>query len=100
MTRVALGLVIAAAIGGPARADPPAPKPLTFAVLSDLHLMAPRSDEPPPYARKMIDAVIAQHPRFVVITGDFTNGTTHDAPGVVRHRVHAWKAVRALLQPL
>lgn len=93
------GLVVAiallAGIGAPAHAEP-----LRFAVLSDLHLMAPKSDLPPPYAVKMIDAVIAQHPKLVVITGDFTNGTTHDAPGVVAHRKHAWKAVRALLQPL
>ena len=98
MGRLALALVIAAAVAAPARAEPHGP--LRFAVISDLHLMAVKSDTPPAYAVKMIDAVLAQHPRLVVITGDFTNGTTHDAPGVVAHRKHAWAAVRALLQPL
>ena len=78
----------------------PTPRPLTFAVLSDLHISASKDDALPPSAARMIAAVVAAHPRFVVITGDFTNGTNTDAPGQVRFRVHAWRAIRRMLLPL
>ncbi len=77
-----------------------APAPFTFAVLSDLHLPA-RAEEPVrPSARRMIEAVIAQHPRFVVITGDFTNGEPGESRGEVSFKKHAWASVEKLLQPL
>jgi hypothetical protein len=81
-----------------ARAD--APRPLTFAVLSDLHISATAKDELPPGAARMISALVAMRPRFVVITGDFTNGNVTDSPGQVRFRAHAWRAIRRLLLPL
>jgi predicted phosphodiesterase len=46
------------------------PEPLRFVVLSDLHLPNPR-----PETAQLIAAVIALHPRFVAIVGDFTNGS-------------------------
>jgi hypothetical protein len=108
-TRVrAAGAIAAAAIGAAAwttlaaRAEPPAkpPAPITFAVLSDLHLPTAKNEKPPAATAHMIDELIAKHPRFVVITGDFTNGNLGDTAGQTRYRAHAWKAVRTLLEPL
>jgi hypothetical protein len=92
----------AAATTAPASASKPAPPapPLSFAVLSDLHLPAAKSDRPPAAAAHMIDQLVAKHPRFVVVTGDFTNGNLGDKPGQTRYRAHAWRAVRNLLEPL
>jgi hypothetical protein len=78
----------------------PPPPPMTFAVLSDLHVSAFSNDQPPPAAVRMVAAVAAAHPRLVVITGDFTNGTITDSPGQVNFRVHAFRAIRRLLLPL
>ena len=74
--------------------------PMTFAVLSDLHVSAFTNDQPPAAAVRMVEALAAAHPRFVVITGDFTNGTITDSPGQVHFRVHAFRAIRRLLLPL
>jgi hypothetical protein len=80
-----------------AAADAPA---FTFAVLSDIHFAALPTDTPPLSAQKMIATLVAVHPRFVVITGDSTNGNLGDAPGQVRYRIHAWRAIRKLIAPL
>jgi hypothetical protein len=48
----------------------------------------------------MIDELVAKHPRFVVVTGDFTNGNLGDSAAQTRYRAHAWRAVRTLLEPL
>jgi hypothetical protein len=67
----------------------------SFAVLSDLHLPNPRS----PVIDRTVAALIGLHVRFVVITGDHTNGSA-----VVDHRqrrVNAWwAAVTGALAPL
>ena len=44
--------------------------PLRFVVLSDLHLPNPK-----PETARIIAAIVAMHPRFVAIVGDFTNGS-------------------------
>lgn len=76
------------------------PPPVTIAVISDLHLAADAEEIPPPRARRAIAAVLAAHPSFVVITGDFTNGEPDERRGQVRFKAHAWNTVRKLLQPL
>lgn len=71
------------------------PQPWTFAVLSDLHLPNPRSA----VIDREVAALVAMGVRFVVVTGDHTNGSA----GVDhRHgRVTAWwAAVTAALAPL
>jgi 3',5'-cyclic AMP phosphodiesterase CpdA len=69
-------------------------------VLSDLHLSATVDDHVPASARRMIEAVIRERPRFVVITGDFTNGEPHESRGQVKFKAHAWRSITALLEPL
>nr|HEX4313894.1 metallophosphoesterase [Kofleriaceae bacterium] len=76
-------------------ADTTGPQPWRFAVLSDLHLPNPRSA----VVDREVAALIAMKVRFVVVTGDFTNG----AEGVDhrRARVDAWWAsVTTALAPL
>ena len=77
-----------------------APERFTFAVLSDLHLPAKADESVRASARRMIAAVIAEKPRFVVITGDFTNGERGESKGEVKFKRHAWASVEKLLQPL
>ena len=65
----------------------------TFAVLSDLHL--------PNYFTSTVERTVAQliamKVRFVVITGDHTNGSPHDGPG---RRDIWWAALASALKPL
>lgn len=67
--------------------------PWTFAVLSDLHL--------PNYftrtVEKTVAALIEAKVRFVVITGDHTNGSPLDGPG---RKDAWWSALARALQPL
>src|SRR5690242_11669258 len=71
------------------------PQRWSFAVLSDLHLPNPRSA----VIEREVAALIAMGVRFVVVTGDHTNGSA-----VVDHRqrrVNAWWAsVTGALAPL
>jgi predicted phosphodiesterase len=70
------------------------PAPLTFAVLSDLHLPNFKAAA----VRHTIAALIAAKVRFVVITGDFTNGGIVD--GRSRQISTWWSAVADALEPL
>jgi predicted phosphodiesterase len=76
-------------------AAPANPKQWRFAVLSDLHLPNPRSA----VIDREVAALIAMKVRFVVVTGDHTNGAS-----VVDHRrgrVNAWwSSVTGVLAPL
>ena len=71
------------------------PQHWSFAVLSDLHLPNPRSA----VVEREVSALIAMGVRFVVVTGDHTNGSA-----IVDHRqrrVNAWWAsVTGTLAPL
>ena len=71
----------------------PTPTAWTFAVLSDLHL--------PNVATATVDrtvaALVERKVRFVVITGDHTNGSLFDGP---RRKDAWWSAVARALQPL
>lgn len=69
----------------------PPPAPLTFAVLSDLHLPNPKAE-----TAKVIAAVVAAHPRFVAIVGDFTNGSDKRDNADPK----AWEAVDTALAPI
>ena len=75
--------------------DTTGPKQWSFAVLSDLHLPNPRSA----VIDREVHALIAMGVRFVVVTGDFTNGSA-----LVDHRqrkVDAWWAsITGVLAPL
>jgi predicted phosphodiesterase len=76
-------------------ADTVGPTQWRFAVLSDLHLPNPRSA----VIDREVSALIGLGVRFVVVTGDHTNGS----PGVDhrRGRVNAWwTAVTGALAPL
>jgi hypothetical protein len=77
-------------------AAPPAPaKPWTFAVLSDLHLPNDHDET----VRATVAALVQMRVRFVVVTGDHTNGS--DAfRGKPRDWATWWPAVRDALQPL
>jgi hypothetical protein len=77
-------------------AEVPQPRqPWTFAVLSDLHL--------PNDHAEIVDATVAalvkQKVRFVVITGDHTNGSDLFS-GHARKWQTWWPTIRAALQPL
>jgi len=79
-----------------ADAAPPvsAPTSWTFAVISDLHL-------PNPVAKNVshvVDALIAQKVRFVVVTGDSTNGNVGDHKRTFVGE--GWRDVTAALMPL
>ncbi len=69
------------------------PDAWTFAVLSDLHL--------PNYFTSTVDHLVAElialKVRFVVITGDHTNGSPLDGPG---RRDKWWAALSSALKPL
>jgi hypothetical protein len=82
----------------PAAEPQPEPARVTFAVLSDLH--TPNDGAVAPPIGQVVDAMLALRPRFVVITGDFTNGAETD--GAYRQdRAELWyDAVRIALAPL
>ena len=75
--------------------DTTGPQQWSFAVLSDLHLPNPRSA----VIDREVAALTAMGVRFVVVTGDFTNGSA-----VVDHRQRRarmwWTAVTDALAPL
>jgi predicted MPP superfamily phosphohydrolase len=82
-------------------APPPPPKQPAawrFVVLSDLHL--PNHAVATATTARVIAAVVALHPRFVVITGDHTNGNPSDPPAMVAASTTWWHAVAAALEPL
>ncbi|MGN6105906.1 MAG: metallophosphoesterase family protein [Kofleriaceae bacterium] len=97
MLAVAVLAVAALAVGCDARdARPEATAAtFTFAVLSDIHV--PRSGEVPLVVERVIDAVIAERPRFVVITGDFTDGERWDPAWRLREVPGWWRAARRLV---
>ncbi|HVJ15657.1 MAG TPA: metallophosphoesterase [Polyangiaceae bacterium] len=70
----------------------------TFAVISDLHV--PRDGRIPPRLSAVIRAVIASRPRFVVVTGDFTDGNPSDAPRTSGEAPLWWRSARAAVEPL
>jgi len=78
--------------------SPPILKPSawTFAVMSDLHL--------PNYklatVNKTVAALVAMHPRLVVITGDFTNGGALDGPLRAHAAARWWNTITTALLPL
>ena len=86
---------VPAAAAGPL---PAASTPLTFAVLSDLHI--PRDGRIPAKLERVVAAVIASHPRFVVITGDFTDGNPFDPKWRIQEAPRWWAAVRQALAPV
>lgn len=71
-----------------------APPAWTFAVMSDLHLPNPRSR----LVEKTVAALVERRVRFVVVTGDHTNGTEHD-PRIAASAAW-WDAVTTALRPL
>ena len=77
-------------------APPPSPQAWSFVVISDVHLPNPKR----PVIDKMLAAIIAMKPRFVVIAGDHTNGNPTDPPGLVLASTRWWKVVTEALQPL
>ena len=88
-------MVSPTAVREPLAVSPPGAAQWSFAVLSDLHLPNPRSA----VIAREVDALIAMHVRFVIVTGDHTNGAA-----IVDHRrarVDAWWAsVTSALAPL
>jgi 3',5'-cyclic AMP phosphodiesterase CpdA len=82
----------------PPRADvvKPLPPAVTFAVMSDLHLPNPKAAN----VATAVATILGLHPRFVVITGDFINGSGTDSPAVVKQSAVWWAAVAAALAPL
>lgn len=72
--------------------------PWTFAVLSDLHI--PRDGHVTSPLRHAADAVIRIRPRFVVITGDFTDGNPFDPSWRRLEAPRWWEAVRELVSPI
>jgi 3',5'-cyclic AMP phosphodiesterase CpdA len=82
----------------PAAPEPtsrPAPPPWTFVVMSDLHLPNYKAA----VVQQTVAALIAMHPRAVVITGDHTNGSITDVASSPK-TAYWWKTVLAALQPL
>jgi hypothetical protein len=73
----------------------PATPAWTFAVISDLHMQPDGSV--PPTLEHVVPAVIASRPRFVVVTGDFTDGMASDPVWREREAPRWWHAaVRTL----
>ena len=88
--------------GGQAATRPPAvaakgTAPWRFVVLSDIHVYSDGSI--PADALAVVRNVTALHPRFVVITGDSTNGNKGDRFSV-RSIDRWWQALHTLLEPL
>jgi hypothetical protein len=80
----------------PSATPQPSSTPWSFAVLSDLHL--------PNYRRVTVDqtiaALIEMKVRFVVVTGDHTNGSAIDGPVRIAKFGAWWEAVTTALRPL
>lgn len=64
--------------------------------MSDLHLPNPKAAN----VDRVVAVLVALHPRFVVITGDFINGSITDGPGVVARSSAWWATVATALAPL
>jgi 3',5'-cyclic AMP phosphodiesterase CpdA len=77
---------------------PPAATPWSFIVISDLH--TPNDGSVSPALQRLVGAVIAERPRFVIVAGDSTNGNPTDSPGRVRMATRWWDAMRETLMPL
>lgn len=89
-----------AAAAAPAMAQAPAKRPpWTFAVMSDIH-MPRRNLKVVPELPRAIAAIAALRPRFVVVTGDHTNGGDDDSPQTVAASVKWWKVFADQLRPL
>jgi hypothetical protein len=84
---------------GPGPAAPAKRPPWTFAVMSDIH-MPRRNLQVVPELPRAIAAIAALRPRFVVVTGDHTNGGDHDSPATVAASVKWWKVFADQLRPL
>ena len=97
------GATAAVADAGAAAAAPvPVPvksKPWTFAVASDIH-MPRRNLSVVPELPRAIAALVALRPRFVVVTGDHTNGGDTDSPATVAASGRWWKVFVDQLRPL
>jgi 3',5'-cyclic AMP phosphodiesterase CpdA len=87
------------AAAGAAAPVTPKPAPWTFAVLSDLH-MPRRNLSVVPEMPRAIAALVGLRPRFVVITGDHTNGGELDSPATVAASGRWWKVFVDGLRPL
>jgi hypothetical protein len=83
---------------GPRAADGPGPAAWRFVVISDLH--QPDGARPSPAITALVDAVIAEHPRLVVVAGDSTNGNPGDGPGRTQAIRASWRTLLAELEPL
>ena len=94
MSSLVAAIWLVSAGGETVRADPPAPgfvgSPWRFAVLSDLHISP--GGAIPPVLDHVVTEVIAARPRFVVITGDFTDGNEWDPPWRVREAPLWWQS--------
>jgi predicted phosphodiesterase len=77
----------------------PRPAPWTFAVLSDIH-MPRRNLAVVPELPRAIAAIAGLRPRFVVITGDHTNGGDDDSPATVAASGKWWKVFAEQIRPL
>jgi hypothetical protein len=73
--------------------------PWTFAVMSDIH-MPRRNLTVVPEVPRAIAALVGLRPRFVVITGDHTNGGDKDSPATVAASAKWWKVFVDQLRPL
>src|SRR5262245_60583513 len=94
-TYAAILCAIASTCGRDATAAPP---PIHFAVISDLHI--PRDGRIPAALQHSITDMIASHPRFVVITGDFTDGEPDDPMWRSHEAPRWWEAVHRLVAPI
>lgn len=84
---------------GPAHSIPATQqRPWTFAAISDLHI--PRDGHIPPALERAVAAVIASHPRFVVVTGDFTDGEPFDPRWRILEAPRWWQSARRALSPI
>jgi predicted phosphodiesterase len=90
----------ASASAPPALAPVPAKRPpWTFAVMSDIH-MPRRNLQVVPELPRAVAAIAALRPRFVVVTGDHTNGGDKDSPATVAASAKWWKVFADQLRPL
>ena len=75
-------------------------RPVKFVVISDIHVTQPRSlPAVHPRVHTLIKRIVKLRPRFVAITGDFTNGGKKD---IFRNRSvdRWWGEVHKILKPL
>jgi len=89
----------AVAAPGVAAAPTTKPAPWTFAVMSDIH-MPRRNLAVVPELPRAIAAIVGLRPRFVVITGDHTNGGDDDSPATVMASGRWWKVFVEQMRPL